>query len=118
MSFLLRWLGLGKSTPRVGLRPHCTVAVALAIDTAYDQVIGAMTTVLGANVYLADRTERRIEAGFGLVNNERIRCTFESEGSAQTLVRIEALFAAGATVPQSSYAVDALAEFLTAATAR
>ena len=102
----------------MGLRPHRTVVLAVAFDLAYDRVIDAITSVLGANIYLADRSDRRIEAGFGLVNSERLRCTFELDTSAQTAVHIEALFPAGSAVPQNSRNVDALAEFLTTTGAR
>lgn len=112
MSFLLKWLGFGRPAPQIGLRPHREVMLASAYDTAFERVIDAMTSVLGANVYIADRDERCIEAGFGLVNSERIRCTFESAGALQTTARIEALFPAGSIVPKTSRAVDALAEFL------
>jgi hypothetical protein len=69
-----------------------------------------MEATLGANVYVDDPQGRLMEAGFGLVRSERIRCTFEPSGPASTRVRIEALFPAGAEIPERSAAVEALAQ--------
>jgi hypothetical protein len=112
MSFILRWLGFGKSSSRIGLRPHRDVQLGRRYDDAYDRVLDAMVRVLGANVTLDDRSGRTIEAAFGLVNNERIRCTLWSIDDVQTLVKIEALFPAGSEIPERSRAVDALADWL------
>lgn len=118
MSFILRWLGFEKPKTRIGLRPHHDVEVPLRYDDAYDRVLDAMLTVLGANVTLDDRRSGTIEAAFGLVNNERIRCTFSRNDEARTAVKIEALFPVGSAIPEHSRAVDALARALTAGAAR
>lgn len=112
MSFLLKWLGLARPPSQVGLRPHRDVTLMASCDTAYDRVVDAMTTLLGANIYRADRTEHRIEVGFGLVNSERICVAIEPDGQAQSIVRIEARFPAASAAATTSRSVDALAEFL------
>jgi hypothetical protein len=109
IKYLMQWLGLEKPAAKVGLRPHRTVELPLAYSAAYSRVLEAIELTLGANVSIDDRAGRLIEAGFGLVNNERIRCSFEILAPERTAVRIEAFFPAGATVPEHSRAVDALA---------
>jgi hypothetical protein len=104
MSFLLRWLGR-KENPRIGLRPHKNVELPLPFDAAYDRV-------LGAYISIDDRRAGFVEAAFGLVNNERVRCSLERIGDDRTSVRVEAFFPAGAVVPERSPAVDALVEML------
>jgi hypothetical protein len=112
MSFIFRWLGLGRPGARIGLRPHQDLEVGQPYDAVYDRVLDAMLSVLGANVTLDDRRGGTIEAAFGLVNNERIRCTFSRINDERTFVKIEALFQAGSEVPERSRAVDALAASL------
>ncbi len=111
MSFFLKWLK-PQTSSRIGLRPHRVVELPLAYEAAYSRVLEAIEVTLGANVYIDDRKGRFIEAGFGLVNNERVRATFESESDSLTRVRIEAYFPAGAKIPEKSSAVDALAKTL------
>jgi hypothetical protein len=112
MSFLLRWLNLSQDRRRVGLRPHRDVEVAAPYDEAYDRVLAAIERALGAYVATDDRAGGTVEAAFGLVNNERVRCTLRPTASDRTTVRIEAFFPAGATVRERSLAVEALAEML------
>lgn len=116
MSFfheLLVSLGLRKRiAPPIGLRAHRDVVVALGIDAAHERVLDALTKTLGANAYLDDRIAHVIEAGFGLVNAERVRVTLESVGPLQTQVRIEAQYRAGVERPSQSRNVDALADAL------
>ena len=112
MSFLARWLGWKKPNPRTGLRPHRDVDIAAPYDEAYDRVARGIHDVLGAHLAVDDRRGRFIEAAFGLVNNERIRCTFETPAPDRTVVRIEAFFPAGATIRETSLAVDTLADAL------
>lgn len=114
MSFILRWLGLGGRAPVV-LHPRRDVELAENYDGAYTRVLAAMERVLGANVSSDDRVAGRIEARFGLVNNERIVCTLERLDGARTLVRIEAHFPAVTNVPRHSLAVDTLAASLSPA---
>jgi hypothetical protein len=111
MSFIRRWLK-PETSARIGMRPHHSVELAVGLDTAYARTLEAIANVLGANVYLDDRPGRRIEAGFGLVKSERVRCTFEPLDGSVTRVRIEAFFPAGPSVQQKSAAVDALAQAL------
>ena len=113
MSFFLKWLKPDTSS-RIGLRPHRVVELPVDYDTAYSRVLEAIEIALGANVYIDDRKGRFIEAGFGLVNNERVRVSFENETPATTRVRVEAYFPAGAKVPEKSAAVNALANTLEA----
>ncbi|HVA34262.1 MAG TPA: hypothetical protein VNG31_08950 [Candidatus Baltobacteraceae bacterium] len=112
MSFIARWLKIG-TTPKVGLRPHRDLELALDYDAAYDRVLEAIELVLGATVAIDDRRGGLLEAAFGLVNSERVRCTLQRLDAQRTAVRIEALFAAGVEVPESSRAVDALSDSLT-----
>jgi hypothetical protein len=111
MSFLLKWLKAPTSS-KISLRPHRDIAIAQPYDAAYDATLKAIELTLGANIYVDDRKGRTIEAGFGLVNNERIRCSFDIPDETHTNVRVEALFPAGAEVPEKSRAVDALAAAL------
>ncbi len=111
MSFLRRWLK-PETSSRIGLRPHRTVELACGYDDAYARVLEAIEVTLGANVYVDDKKGRTIEAGFGLVNNERVRVSFDQADAAATNVRIEAFFPAGAKVPERSAAVDALYDAL------
>ena len=112
MSFIARWLNLAKDRRRVGLRPHSDVVLAAGYDAAYDSVLSAIELALGAYVAIDDRRGGLIEAAFGLVNNERVRCTLSRIDDSNTSVRIEAFFPAGASVRERSRAVDALADYL------
>jgi hypothetical protein len=111
MSFILRWLR-GSAKKPVGLRPHRDVEIAGDYDTVYGRVLEAIEVEIGANISFDDRRDGTIEAAFGLVNNERIRCTVYRIDDARTGVRIEAMYPAGVEIPQYSRAVDALAEGL------
>ena len=116
MSFfreLLVSLGLQKrAAPQIGLRAHREVVVPLDIDAAQIRVLDALVKTLGANVFLDDRTAHVIEAGFGLVNAERVQVSLASEGATQTRVQIEAQYRAGVERPAQSRNVDALANAL------
>jgi hypothetical protein len=112
MSFFLRWLNLAKDRRRVGLRPHRDLELDSGYDVAYDRVLRAIELALGAYVSIDDRRGGTIEAAFGLVNNERVRCTLQPIDDSRTAVRIEAFFPAGATVRDRSPAVEALADML------
>lgn len=116
MSFfreLLVSLGLRKrAAPQIGLRAHREVVLSLGIDAAHERVRDAFVKTLGANVYMDDRSAHVIEAGFGLVNAERVRVNLASEGPAQTRVQIEAQYRAGVERPSQSRNVDALADAL------
>jgi hypothetical protein len=94
------------------MRPHRDVELPLAYGVAYDCVLEEIALTLGANVYVDDRKNGTIEAGFGLVRSERIRCTLEHVSDVMTKVRVEAFFPAGASIPEKSAAVDALAHAL------
>lgn len=111
MSFITKWL-FGKRHERAGLRPHRDVEIAAAYDVAYDRVLAAIDRVLGANLAVDDRKGGFVEAAFGTVNSERIRCRLDAIDATHTSVRVEAYFPAGATVHTSSQAVDALADAL------
>jgi hypothetical protein len=111
MSFFLKWLK-PQTSSRIGLRPHRNVELNAPYDEAYDRVLQTIAVTLGANVYVDDRKNGFMEAGFGLVNNERIRVSFERSSSEMTRVRVEAYFPAGAKIPEKSAAVDVLADTL------
>jgi hypothetical protein len=110
---LFESIGLLGRGPRLRLRPHREVRLALEIDAAFERTLEAIPRVLGANVLTADRTTYTIEAGFGLVNQEHVRARLEpQENGAQTLVRIEAHYPASLAPHERSAAVDALADAL------
>lgn len=109
MSFISRWLNLAKERKPVGLRPHRDVEVEADYDETYRRVLAGIDVALGAN---ATADGNAIEAAFGLVNNERIRCTLERAGDSRTRVRVEAYFPAGSSVRDYSRAVDVLAGYL------
>jgi hypothetical protein len=110
---LLVSLGLRKRiAAQIGLRAHRDVTLPVNIETAHDRVLDALVRTLGANIYGDDRATHTIEAGFGLVNAERVRITLEPQG-AQTFVQIEAHYLAGLDRPSQSRNVDALADALT-----
>jgi hypothetical protein len=113
MSFIARWLNLAKDRQKVGLRPHRDIELAEGYDAAFGRVLRAVDAALGAYVCVNDRRGGFVEAAFGLVNNERVRCSLRSIDDAHTAVRIEAFFPAGAAVHARSQAVDALADYLT-----
>ncbi len=112
MSFIARWLRLRDDRQKVGLRPHRDVALAFGYDAAYNEVLRAIERALGAYLAIDDRRGGFIEAAFGLVNNERVRCTLTRIDDSNTAVRIEAFFPAGASVHERSRAVEALADHL------
>jgi hypothetical protein len=113
LSFLLKWLR-PETSAKVGLRPHRNVTIALDYDAAYSRVMAVIDQTLGANITIDDRRGGLIEAGFGLINSERVRVNLERQGDATTLARIEAFYAAGAVVPDKSAAVEVLANALEA----
>jgi hypothetical protein len=112
MSFIVRWLGLEKRGARVGLRPHRDLELELDYADAYARCRDAIDRVLGASVAIDDPAGGLIEAAFGLVNSERLRCTVSRVDAGRTAVRIEAFFPAGTDVPEKSRNVDALADAL------
>jgi hypothetical protein len=113
MSFIRKWLRPDLTT-KVGLRPHRDVVLDLDYDSAYARVLEALDSTLGANITIDDRRGGLIEAGFGLINSERVRVNLERENESRTKARIEAFYPAGATVPDKSRAVEALADALEA----
>jgi hypothetical protein len=116
---LLVSLGLRKrAAPQIGLRAHRDVVVPVGVDAAHDHVLAALVTTLGANVYVDDRARHAIEAGFGLVNAERVQVRLASEGPGQTRVEIEAHYRAGIDRPAQSRNVNALADALSEVIAR
>ena len=112
MKFLTRWLGFERPGARVGLRPHRDVEVPLDFTSAYGRCRAALDGVLGASIFVDDEKTGFIEAGFGLVNSERLRCTLSTIDGARTAIRVEAFFPAGVDVPATSRNVDALADAL------
>jgi hypothetical protein len=112
MKFLTKWLGLERPGARVGLRPHKEVELEVDYPTAYAKCKAAIETVLGATVITDDERGALLEAGFGLVNSERLRCTFWKVEDTKTGIRVEAFFPAGVDIPEKSRNVDALAEAL------
>jgi hypothetical protein len=109
---LFESVGLSRRRARLGLRPHRDVLLPIGIDAAYDRTLASFERTLGANISTTDRASHTIEAGFGLVNQARVRAKLESEGETQTRVRIEALYPAGVTPHARSDVVDALADAL------
>jgi hypothetical protein len=113
MSFLFKWLK-PQTSARVGLRPHRDVRLPLDYDAAYARVIQAIEVTLGASVSIDDRQGRLVEGAFGLINNERIRVSFEIVAQNETHLRIEAYYPAGFNIPEKSTAVTVLADALEA----
>jgi hypothetical protein len=112
---LLESIGLRKRKgSRIGLRPHREVVVSLGLDAAYERVLDAFVRILGANVYVDDRATSSIEAGFGTVNQERVRASLRSDGATHTRIHIEAYYPAGSGSRERSLAVEALADALEA----
>jgi len=109
---LLKWLGLERGPAQVGLRPHRVLELDRGYDAAYESCLAGIDTVLGATVYVDDRKTGFIEAGFGLVNSERLRISLEPLDTAHTRVRIEAFYPATVKPPAASLSVDALANAL------
>jgi hypothetical protein len=113
MKFLTRWLGLDTPPPRAGLRPHRVVELAQSYEAAYSHCLRALDFTLGANITIDDRKTGLIEAGFGLINSERIRCSLERIDDTHTRVQIESFYPAGAVIPETSQYVEAMAVALT-----
>ncbi len=114
MAFLLKWLGLSADRTAVRLRPRREVEVDLDVAAAYGLCLSEIERTLGANVYVADANAGVIEAGFGVVRSERIRCTLEGIDGARTRASIEAIPPVGLEPPARSHNVDALADALAA----
>jgi hypothetical protein len=110
MSFIARWLDLRKQRRPVGLRPHGEVEIAASVEEAARRVRSAVADVLGAHVSSDDG--QTIDAAFGLVQSERIRCTLVANGAAATVVRVEAIYPPGRDIPERSNAVDAMLDAL------
>lgn len=115
MSFILKWLRMDLQA-HVGLRPHRDVTLALGYDATYDRVLEAIEETLGAIVTIDDRKTGLIEAGFGIIDSERVRANVvrNAQDDTATQVRIEAFFSARAAIPKTSRYVDALADALEA----
>ena len=94
------------------MRPHRNVELPLCYDETYDRVLAALDLTLGANTSMNDRNGRLIEAGFGLLQSERLRVRFDLLDEHRTNVRIEAFYLAGTEIKEKSAAVDALADAL------
>jgi hypothetical protein len=109
--FFKRWL-TQKEDPRVGLRPHRIVELTCGYDEAFERVRNAIELALGAYISIDDKRGGLLEAAFGTVNNERVRCSFDRTGDERTSVRVEAFFPAGVAIRSTSPAVDALADML------
>ena len=116
MSFIARWLNLTRDRRPVGLRPHREIELDAGYDDARARVLQGIEVALGA--YVAANRDAVVEAAFGLVNNERVRCTLERSGETQTRVRIEAYFPAGSAVREHSRAVEVLADYLASTSKR
>jgi hypothetical protein len=101
----------GKHAPP-GLRTYRDLTLNIDLQAARARTRDAIEAVLGANVYADDPVARSIDAGFGLVNQERLHVTFESVAAAATRVVIEARYPATLSRPERSRAVDALADAL------
>ena len=80
------------------------------MDEARARCLKAIADVAGANVQ-RDSGET-IEAGFGIVNSERLTLRFEPIDPTHTRLRIEAFYPARLAPPPRSMAVDALTKAL------
>jgi hypothetical protein len=106
MSFIARWLDLRKQRRQVGLRPHGEVSIDCTAHEAAERVRRTIADVLGAHVSYDDGNT--IEAAFGLVQSERIRCSVNAVDESRSHVRAEAIYPPGRAIPERSAAVDAL----------
>jgi hypothetical protein len=106
MSFIARWLDLRKQRRAVGLRPHGEVSIDYTVAQSAERVRRAIADVLGAHVSYDDGAT--IEAAFGLVQSERIRCSISAIDEHRSHVRAEAVYPPGRAAPERSAAVDAL----------
>lgn len=77
----------------------------------FERCVDAVKNVLGGHISSANQDEGTIEAGFGLINSERLTLAVETIDGA-TRVTIEARRGAIGEPPRSSSYVDALAEYL------
>ena len=111
MRFLRRWLRVERP-PGVALFPARTLEIPADAARVYDRCVSAIEDVLGGHVYQGDRTAGAIEAGFGLVNSERLRVTIENHGENAARVRIESRRGAISEQPHGSSYVDTLANVL------
>ena len=109
---VLGWLGLDRPEPGIGLRPHGEFEIACGAEGAHARCVDALINVAGANIQADDGTT--IEAGFGVVNSERVRIALQPIDAATTRVRIEAFYPARLAPPPRSMAVDALTRALQA----
>ena len=113
---LLSWLGLERPSSRVSLRPHRAVELPLSLQAAHRRCLDALDSVLGATVYADEVHDEQgsafIEAGFGLVQSERLRVFLNRIGDTHTNARIEAIYPANITSSERSLAVETLAETL------
>ncbi|HEY5258382.1 MAG TPA: hypothetical protein VIJ12_08390 [Candidatus Baltobacteraceae bacterium] len=107
---VLGWLGLERPAPGIGLRPHGEFELTCGADEAHARCIDALVNVAGANVQSDDGTS--IEAGFGIVNSERLRIGLQPIDDATTRVRIEAFYPARLAPSPRSMAIDALVKAL------
>ena len=110
MNFLLRWLGLDTPVRGARLRPRAEIELNRPSSESYEATKRALLDVLGASITHEDA--RSIEGAIGLIDGERILCSFEAIDENRTLVRIESIRAISKDPVRSSQYVDRLAEEL------
>jgi hypothetical protein len=110
VSFIARWLDLRKQRRPVGLRPHRETVVAAGCEEVAERVRRAIADVLGAHVTSDDG--HTIEAAFGLVQSERIRCSLTPLDDRRTQLLVEAVYPPGSAAPARSASVEALVDAL------
>ncbi len=113
MSFLLRWLGIGRErSTSISVRPSRTLTIAVSYEGAFERCVRGLQDVVGAQIRTMDEQTGTIEATFGLMFSERIACTIERIDAGTTQVTIESRRIAGAELPRDSAVLDRLSEWV------
>ncbi|HET9393166.1 MAG TPA: hypothetical protein VFO29_06590 [Candidatus Rubrimentiphilum sp.] len=108
---MIAWLGIA-APKTIALHPSRTIELAVSKDEAFDRCRDGIERVLGGFIRDEERERGTIEAGFGLINSERLTCTVAALDAEHSSVLIEARRGAqAATATPSSY-VTALADYL------
>ncbi len=111
MKFFRDWLRVERP-PGVAPTASQTIVLERPCERLFQECIRGVEDVLGGSVRESDSQSGRIEATFGLVNSERLRCTIEKLDEHRTRVTVESRRGASAEPAKPSQYVRALVEFL------
>lgn len=115
MKFLRDWLRIERSP--VALHASQTLDLDSRYEHAFEACVRGIEDVLGGIVRERDLPRGRIEATFGLVDSERLRCCLTALDADRTRVLIESRRGARPEPAKPSQYVRALAQFLQSACA-